>query len=128
MGSFGEKKASRDVGGTRSWREGAASGSVLNKCRKHSIYFPEADSPATNDGRGIDMHSEKVYHLFGDFTWHNWQVTALFGGTQRSQPISWGPVIFNDRGTRVTDLRNYIEATYTHRFDAARVLEWSTSL
>jgi hypothetical protein len=57
------------------------SGSVLNNAGEHSLYFPEADSPATNFGRAIDMNSEKGYHLFGDFTWNNWRVTALFGGS-----------------------------------------------
>jgi outer membrane receptor protein involved in Fe transport len=127
-GSFGEKKV--QAASSVALGHGATlllSGSVLNNAGEHSIYFPEADTPATNFGRAIDMNSEKGYHLFGDFTWHNWRVTALFGGTQRIQPISWGPTIFNDRGTRITDFRNFVEATYTHTFDAARVLEWRTS-
>ena len=127
-GSFGEKKV--QAASSVALGHGATlllSGSVLNNAGEHSIYFPEADSPATNFGRAIDMNSEKGYHLFGDFTWHNWRVTALFGGSQRIQPISWGPTIFNDRGTRITDLRNFVEATYTHSFDAARVLEWRIS-
>ncbi len=127
-GSLGEKKvqAASSVAPVHGARL-LLSGSVLNDAGEHEIYFPEADSPATNHGRAIDMNSEKGYHLFGDFTWHNWRVTGLFGGSQRIQPISWGPTIFNDRGTRVTDIRNFVEATYTHKFDALRVLEWSTS-
>ena len=127
-GSYGEKKV--QAASSVALGHGATlllSGSVLNNAGEHSIFFPEADSPATNYGRAIDMNSEKGYHLFGDFTWHNWRVTALFGGSQRIQPISWGPTIFNDRGTRITDLRNFVEATYTHSFDVARVLEWRTS-
>ncbi len=127
-GSFGEKKV--QAASSVALGHGATlllSGSVLNNAGEHSIYFPEADSPATNFGRAIDMNSEKGYHLFGDFTWHNWRVTALFGGSQRIQPISWGPTIFNDCGTRITDLRNFVEATYTPSFDAARVLEWRIS-
>jgi gamma-glutamyltranspeptidase/glutathione hydrolase len=127
-GSFGEKKVQAAM--SVALGHGAKlllSGSVLNNAGEHSLYFPQADSPATNYGRAIDMNSEKGYHLFGDFTWHNWRVTALFGGSQRVQPISWGPTIFNDRGTRITDLRNFVEATYTHTFDTARVLEWRTS-
>ena len=127
-GSFGEKKVQAAT--SVALGHGAKlllSGSVLNNAGEHSIYFPEADSTATNYGRAIDMNGEKGYHLFGDFTWNNWRVTALFGGSQRIQPISWGPTIFNDRGTRITDLRNFVEATYTHSFDTARVLEWRTS-
>src|SRR6266481_9304349 len=114
-GSFGEKKV--QAASSVALGHGAKlllSGSVLNNAGEHSIYFPQADSPATNYGRAIDMNSEKGYHLFGDITWNNWRVRALFGGTQRIRPISWGPTIFNDRGTRVTDLRNFVEATYTH--------------
>ena len=127
-GSFGEKKvqaaSSVDLG------HGATlllSASILNNAGEHSIYLRQADFPATNYGRAIDMNSEKGYHLFGNLVWHDWQVMALFGGTQRIQPVSWGPTIFNDRGTRVTDIRNFFEVTYTHNFDTTHTLQWRSS-
>ncbi len=100
------------------------SGSLFNDAGQHSIYFPEDISPATNYGRAINMNGEKGYHLFGDFVWHSWNVTALFGTRDEIQPVSFGPTIFNDRGTRVEDSRNFVDATYTHDFDSSRSLQW----
>jgi outer membrane receptor for ferrienterochelin and colicins len=103
------------------------SGSLFNDSGQHSIYFPEDNSPATNNGYAIDMNGEKGYHLFGELTWHGWNVTALFGMRDEILPISFGPTIFNDRGTRVLDSRNFIEAAYTHDFDPSRSLQWRIS-
>jgi outer membrane receptor for ferrienterochelin and colicins len=51
-------------------------------------------------------------------------VTALFGLRDEIQPVSFGPTIFNDRGTRSLDSRNFIEAAYTHNFGPAQRLLW----
>jgi len=128
VGSFGEKKFQAMT--SLALGHGATlllSGSLFNDAGQHSIYFPEDNSPATNYGNAINMNSQKGYHLFGDFTWHGWNVTALFGARDEIQPISYGPAVFNDRGTTVLDSRNFIEATYTHNFDSSRSLEWQIS-
>ncbi len=126
-GSFGEKKIQAAT--AVSLGHGAAmlfSGSILNNSGEHSLYFPEANSPANNFGRAIDVDGEKGYHLFADFAWHDWRVTSLFGARQKIQPISWGPTIFGDPGSRALDSRNFVEATYTHNFDSSRSLQWRT--
>jgi outer membrane receptor for ferrienterochelin and colicins len=123
--SFGEKKFQAMT--SMSLGHGATlllSGSLFNDSGQHSIYFPEDNSPATNNGYAINMNGQKGYHLFGDFTWHGWNVSALFGLRDEIQPISYGPAVFNDRGTRALDSRNFIEATYTHDFDPSRSLQW----
>jgi iron complex outermembrane receptor protein len=100
------------------------SGSLFNDSGQHSIYIPEDNSPATNYGRAIDMNGQKGYHLFGDFIWRGWNITALFGARSIIQPVSFGDTVFNDRGTRLVDSRNFIDATYTHDFDSSRRLQW----
>ena len=47
-------------------------------------------------------------------------VTALFGVRDEIRPVSFGPTVFNDRGTRAMDSRNFIDATYTHDFNPSR--------
>ncbi|HXJ38813.1 MAG TPA: TonB-dependent receptor, partial [Bryobacteraceae bacterium] len=127
-GSLGEKKIQAMT--SVSLPHGALlllSGSVFNDNGDHSIYFLEANTPATNHGRAIDMNGQKGYHLFGDFIWNGWSVTALFGTRSIIQPVSFGDTIFNDRGTRLVDSRNFIDATYTQGFGSSRTLEWRTS-
>ena len=49
------------------------------------------------------MTGEKGYHFFATLDWRNWTVTAAFSGDSKIQPISWGPTIFNNPGTRNND-------------------------
>jgi iron complex outermembrane receptor protein len=125
VGSLGEKKIQAMT--STSLGHGATlllSASLFNDSGQHSIDFPGDNSPATNYGRAIDMNGQKGYHLFADFVWRGWNVTALFGARNIIQPISFGPTVFNDRGTRLVDSRNFIDATYTHDFGSSRKLEW----
>ena len=71
------------------------------------------------------MDGEKGYHFFATLDWRNWTVTAAFAGDSMIQPISWGPTIFNDRGTRNDDERNFIDAAYERQI-AGGTLRWRT--
>src|ERR1700722_3235277 len=71
------------------------------------------------------MTGEKGYHFFSTLVWRNWTVTAVFAGDSKIQPISWGPTIFNDRGTRNNDERNFIAAAYEREI-AGGTLRWRT--
>src|SRR5579871_2186519 len=110
-GSLGEKKV--QAASSLPLGHGAnllVSLSAFNDAGEHSIYIPEYDSPATNNGQAINMAGEKGYHLFGNLTWRDWSFTGLFGGAQRTQPVSWGPTVFNDPGTSATDKPNFVDA------------------
>lgn len=127
VGSFGEKKL--QAASSIPLGHGATlllSGALFNNSGEHSIYIPQFNFSATNYGRAIDMDGEKGYHLFANLTWRGWSVVALLGAREKIQPISWGETVFNDRGTRGLDSRNFIDATYTHSFDASRSLQWRT--
>ena len=71
------------------------------------------------------MTGEKGYHFFSTLVWRNWTVTAAFAGDTKIQPISWGPTIFNDRGTKNDDQRNFIDAAYEREI-AGGTLRWRT--
>jgi outer membrane receptor for ferrienterochelin and colicins len=100
------------------------SASALAANGDHSIYVPAYDSPATNLGRAVGVDGERGYHLFGNLTWHDWSVSALFGGREKNQVISWGQTVFNDPATRSIDTPNFVDATYTRNFDTSRSLQW----
>jgi outer membrane receptor protein involved in Fe transport len=125
-GSFGEKKL--QAAPSIPLGHGAAlllSGALFNNSGEHSIdIVPAADNPEAHYGRAIDMDAEKGYHLFGNLTWHDWSILGVFDARSKIQPVSWGPTIFNDPGTRAIDSRNFIDATYTHNFDESRSLQW----
>jgi len=101
------------------------SGSVFNNSGESPLFFPEFNAPETNYGQAVHMNGQKGYHFFSNLTWGKWNITAVFADRKEIQPISWGPTIFNDPGTTVNDIRNYVEATYTREV-AGGTLRWRT--
>jgi outer membrane receptor protein involved in Fe transport len=124
-GSFGEKKGqiveTASFGGVKL----LLSASVYNNTGESPLFFPQYDTPQTNYGEAIDMNGERGYHFFSTLTWRDWTVTAAFAGHDQIQPISWGPTIFNDRGTQNDDKRNFIEGAYTRQI-LGGTLRWRT--
>src|ERR1700719_489221 len=124
VGSFGEKKGQVIAAGSIGKNVKVLfSGSVFNNGGESPLFFPQFNAPETNYGQAVHMNGEKGYHFFSNLTWGKWNITAAFADRKEIQPISWGPTIFNDRGTAVNDIRNYVEAAYT-RAVAGRTLRW----
>ena len=125
-GSFGEKKAQVMI--AEPIGKGASllfSGSVFNNSGQSPLYFPQLNTLATNGGQGLRMDSEKGYHFFANLVWRNWSITAMLSDRNKIQPISWGPTIFNDRGTQLMESAGYVEAAYAREL-AHGALEWRT--
>lgn len=125
-GSYGEKKAQVAFAGPLGKHASfLLSGSVFNNAGESPLYFPQFNTPANNHGQALNMDSEKGYHLFGALLWRNWTLTAVLSDRNKIQPISWGPTIFNDRGTQLMESAGYIEAAYVREL-ARGTLEWRT--
>ena len=127
-GSLGERKV--QVSTSLPLPAGAnllLSASAFHDAGAHQLYFRELDSPEMNFGRAIDMDGQKGYHAFADLTWGNWEVLALAGDRVKTQPISWGDTIFNDRGTSAEDSRAAIDLIYSRDLPGDRSLSWRTS-
>jgi len=124
-GSFGEKKGQVVAAGSIGDVEVLFSGSVYNNSGESPLFFPQFDTPQTNYGEAIHMTGEKGYHFFSTLVWRNWTITAAFAGDSKIQPISWGPTIFNDPGTKFNDQRNFIDAAYERKI-AGGTLRWRT--
>jgi iron complex outermembrane receptor protein len=123
IGSFGEKKGQIVETASLGSAKLLFSGTVYNNSGRSPLFFPEYDTPQNNYGEAIDMNTERGYHFFSSLTWRNWTVTAAFSGHDLIQPISWGPTIFNDRGTKNNDQRNFVDASY-ERTLAGGTLQW----
>jgi outer membrane receptor protein involved in Fe transport len=125
IGSFGEKKGQVTATASIGSAQILFSGSVYNNAGETPLFFPSYNTPQTNYGEAIHMTGEKGYHFFSTLIWRNWTITAAFAGDSKIQPISWGPTIFNDPGTKFDDQRNFIDAAYEHEI-AGGTLRWRT--
>ncbi len=125
-GSFGEKKAQFMVAEPLG-KHGSLlfSGSVFNNRGESPLFFPQFNTPATNGGQALHMDGEKGYHFFSNLVWRNWSITGVVSDRNKIQPISWGPAIFNDRGTQLMESTGYVEAAYARGL-AGGTLEWRT--
>ncbi len=124
-GSFGEKKTQIVETGSLGAAKFLFSGSVFNNSGESPLYFPEYNAPQTDNGMAINMNTERGFHFFSTISWGNWTVTAAAGGPDMIQPISWGPSIFNNRGSQNADNRDFVDAVYSHRV-AGGELNWRT--
>lgn len=126
-GTLGEKK----VQGAASFALGERarvllSGSILRDHGERSIYVPQYDAPDTNFGQAVGVDGERGYHVFGNLTWRDWNISGLLGGRDKTQVISWGETVFNDPATRSSDAPNFVDATYAHNFTSERSVHWRT--
>jgi outer membrane receptor protein involved in Fe transport len=124
-GSFGEKKGHIMDTAAFGGAEVLLSASIYNNTGESPLFFPEFNTPQNNYGKAVDLNGEKGYHFFANLVWRNWTVTAVFSDHDQIQPISWGPTIFNDRGTKNNDARNFVEAAW-ERPVAGGTLKWRT--
>ncbi len=124
-GSFGEKKIQVIDTASLGSAKVLFSGSVYNNTGESPLFFPQFNAPENNYGKAIDMNGEKGYHFFASLIWRNWTVMAAFAGDDQIQPVSWGPAIFNNRGTQNKETRNFIDAIY-ERPVAGGTLRWRT--
>ncbi len=124
VGSFGEKKlaasASLNLG------KGAnllLSASVFNNAGQ-DLFFPDFNSPDTNNGYARGDDGEHGYHTFANLIWQGWNFIAYFNSRQKQTPVAWGPSIFNDAGNHVRDSRNFVNASYSRTLSDTRKLRW----
>jgi iron complex outermembrane receptor protein len=122
-GSYGERKGQVQAAGSIGSAQVLFSGSVYNNAGESPLFFRSFDTPQTNFGEAIHMTGEKGYHFFSTLVWRNWTITAAFAGDSKIQPISWGPTIFNDPGTKFDDQRNFIDAAYEREIPGG-ILRW----
>lgn len=127
-GTLGEKRATATASyGLPRGISLIASGTLFNDAGQHDIYFPQYDTPATNNGNAVGMDGDRGYRFFLDATAGNWEILAFAGARVKTQPISWVDTIFNDPGTRATDERTAVVVSWTRQFAGNRTLRWANS-
>ncbi len=122
--SFGERKA--EVSSSQYLGKGAnllISASVFNNIGQ-DLYFPQYDSPATNQGWARNMDGEQGYHSFANLIWRGWSFLAYFNSREKLIPTAEYGAVFNDRGDKMIDRRGFVEAAYRRSFGVDNELRW----
>ena len=96
--------------------ETLASGSFYNSLGHDRFYFPEFDSPATNNGIARDADADQAYNIFGDILYRDFNFHIVQASRTKHVPTASFGTVFNDPQTRTTDARGYIDVQYHHTF------------
>jgi outer membrane receptor for ferrienterochelin and colicins len=93
-----------------------ASGSIFRSDGATSLYFPEFDSPATNNGIARNIDGDRYDHAFGKIRLGQFRLEGLLGTRRKIIPNASYETIFNDPANWDVDSRGYIDSKYSHQF------------
>lgn len=102
--------------------ETLASASFYNSLGHDRLFFPEFDSPATNNGIARDADADQSYNIFGDVLYRDFDFHVVEGSRTKHIPTASFGTVFNDPRTRTTDSRGYVEVQYHHTFGSWETL------
>lgn len=80
-----------------------------------TLFFPEFNTPATNNGiaRGGDYESYK--HILATLTFHGFTLQGLFSTREKGVPTAYFGAVFNDPRDLNLDDHQYFNLAYQHR-------------
>lgn len=68
-------------------------------------------------GLASNTDLQRGFHSFAAVTAGSWRFTSYFNQREKQPPIGWGESLFDTRGNRVSDSRNFVEAAYSRTLD-----------
>ena len=80
------------------------------------LYFPEFDSPVTNNGIAQDCDGDQYRQVFANLSYHGFALQGIYGWRKKGIPTASFGTIFNDPGERTIDARGYLDLKYDHQF------------
>jgi len=98
------------------------SGTVYHSLGNESLFFPEFNTPATNNGLAIDADGDRSYSVFASVQYRDFSVQGLYGSRTKIIPTASYGTVFNNPGTRTTDALGYFDLKYEHQFEKWNVL------
>ena len=93
---------------------GLLSGSLYRSAGASRLFFPEFDTPETNNGVASDVDGERFGQLFGDVQDGNVRIQGMFESRTKLVPTAPYGMNFNDPANRTTDTAGFLDAGY-HR-------------
>ena len=78
------------------------------------LFFPEFNSPATNNGITSDTDYESYTHILATLTFRGFTLQGLFSTRDKGVPTAYFGAVFNDPGDFNVDSHQYINLDYQH--------------
>ena len=92
------------------------SGAFYNSEGHSRLFFPEFQSPPTNNGFAANADGDRSYDLFAHVIYRNLNIHVVHGSRTKQIPTASFGTVFNDPRTKTTDARGYLEGQYHRTF------------
>jgi iron complex outermembrane receptor protein len=92
------------------------SGSVLDSKGDPSLFFPEFNDPAHNNGIAKNLDYERNYTLFGTASLQDFTLQGAYVSRTKGIPTASFDAAFNDPRFLTVDNRGYLDLKYKHAF------------
>ena len=89
------------------------SGTFYNS-QGQTLFFPQFDSPATNNGITSDTDYESYKHILATLTYHGFTLQGLFSTRDKGVPTAYFGAVFNDPKDFNIDSHRYFDLGYQH--------------
>ncbi|MGH6693381.1 MAG: TonB-dependent receptor plug domain-containing protein, partial [Gammaproteobacteria bacterium] len=113
-GSFWRKRGQASVGHTfENGLDVFSSGSVLDVDGQRELFYPDYDSPRTNNGFARNSDSERAYNFFLSGRYGGFTLQGGANSREKQIPTGAFGTTFNDPGTGSIDRRHFADLRYT---------------
>jgi outer membrane receptor for ferrienterochelin and colicins len=79
-----------------------------------TLFFPEFNSPATNNGITSNTDYENSQHVMATVSFHGFTLQGLFSARDKGVPTAYFGAVFNDPRTHNQDYHQYLDLSYQH--------------
>src|SRR5271155_75323 len=79
-----------------------------------TLFFPEFNSPANNNGITSDTDYESYKHILTTLTYHGFTLQGLFSTRDKGVPTAYFGAVFNDPNDFNIDSHQYVRLDYQH--------------
>ena len=94
--------------------DATVSGSWYRTQGRKKVYFPEFDTPGTNNGVAENLDQDWSYKGFGRLSWKGLRVESAFSSRTKQIPTGSYETVFDRRGTHSRDDYGYVTANFEH--------------
>jgi outer membrane receptor for ferrienterochelin and colicins len=94
--------------------EAMISASAYQNHGYRQVYFPEFDSPATNNGIAQNADGDRFYSSIANVSYGKVAFRAAYVWREKHAPTAFFGTVFNDPRTRTRDSRGYFEVEFQH--------------
>jgi len=98
------------------------SGTFYNSQGHKELFFPEFDSPVTNNGIAENADGDQAYSMFGDFIYGDFNIHVVGNSRTKHVPTASFGTVFDDPRNETTDARRYVDLQYRHTFGSWETL------